>query len=103
MIASTSLLVPSMKCAVLPSTSLKLGDLFPVVGPVIAHRRGAVRDRHGFAAVFPALRSDVLGRIGGAEDQNVLVSKLSGIAEIMGVQDASVETLEPGIEGHIRH
>ena len=71
--------------------------LLPVRGPVKPHRRRAVRHRQRPGAVFPALRPDILGRIGGADQQDILVLELHRVAEIMGMQDAAIvirKTLE---------
>ena len=68
--------------------------LLPVVRPVIAHRRGPVAGGDRLAAVFPALRADILGRVAGADDQDVLVLEFHGVAKIVGMQDPAVEVVE---------
>ncbi|MPL84473.1 hypothetical protein SDC9_30438 [bioreactor metagenome] len=76
--------------------------LFPVLGPFEAHRRAAIAGGDAFRAVFPALRADVLGRIGGADDQHVLALELARVAEVMGMHDAAVELVEARIFRHVR-
>ena len=75
---------------------------FPVRRPVKAHGSRAVRNGDRLAAVFPALRSDVFGGIGGADDQDVLARELARIAEIMRMQNAPVEGVEARKFRHVR-
>ena len=82
--------------------SLQQRPFFPIVGPFEAHRRGAVAVGDRLCAVLPALRADVLGRVAGADDQDVLAGEFAGVAEVMGVQDAAVETVEAGEFRHVR-
>ena len=76
--------------------------LLPVIRPVIAHRGGAVADGDRLGTVFPALRSDVLGGIRRADDQDVFVFELHRVAEVMGVQDAAFEGLKSIKLRHVR-
>ena len=46
-----------------PIHVIKRGNLLPILGPVIAHRCGAVGHGDRLAAVFPTLAADVFGRI----------------------------------------
>ena len=78
------------------------GHFLPVVRPVIAHRRRAVRDGDRLRAVLPALGADVFGRIGRAKDQEVLPFKFQRVTEIMGVQNASFEAFKARIIRHVR-
>ena len=49
-------------------------------------------DRLG--AILPALATNVLGRIAGPYDQDVLVFEFNGVAEIMRVQNAAFEAFK---------
>ena len=69
-------------------------DLCPIVWPVIAHGSRTVANSDRLCAVFPALRADVFGRITGANNQNVFVFEFHRVAEIMGVQNTSLEAVE---------
>ena len=82
---------------------LQQRHLLPVLRPFEAHRLGAVAGGDRFGAVFVALRADVLGRIGAADDQDVLALEFHGVAEIMAVQDAAVEGREALEIGHVGH
>ncbi len=53
-----------------------------------------MRNRDRFAAVLPALRANVLGRIAGADDQDVLVLELQSVTEVMRMQHPAVEGIE---------
>ncbi len=81
---------------------LQQRHFLPVIRPLVAHRRGAVRYRDRLAAVFPALRADVLGRVRGADDQDILVLEFHRVAEIVRVQHAAVEGFETLEVGHVR-
>jgi len=75
---------------------------FPVDRPVEAHGCSTIAGGDRFRAVFPALRSDVLGRIAGTDDQHILSAEFSRVAKIMGMGDATVEIREAGIFWNVR-
>ena len=68
--------------------------LLPIRRPLESHRLRAVGTGDRFRAVLVALRADILGRVGTADDQDVLALELDRVAEIVAVQDAAVESLE---------
>ena len=75
---------------------------FEVRRPFEAHGFGAVSGGHRARAIFPALGADVFGGIAAAHDQNVLALEFQGIAEIMGVHDATIEGGDALEEGNLR-
>jgi hypothetical protein len=68
---------------------------FAVLRPGMAHHRRAVRLGHRLA-VFAALRSDVFGRIGGADNQDVPARKFARIAEVMACRVRPLKVSKPG-------
>src|SRR5690606_41043574 len=60
----------------------------------VAHRAAAIAEGDRFRAVLVALRADVLGRVAGAHQEQVLALELTGIAEVMCMQDAAREMLQ---------
>ena len=61
-----------------------------------------MRNGDRLAAVLPALRTDILGRVRSADDQDVLVLEFHRVAEIVRVQHAAVEGFETFEVGHVR-
>ena len=77
-------------------------QLLHAVRPVVADRPGAVGHRHRAGAHLERLHADVLGGVGGADEQDPLVRQVLGAAEVVGVLDRAgegVDALEPGHVG----
>ena len=74
---------------------LQEGDCPEVVRPVEGHRLCAVAECDRPRAKLVTLQRNVLGRIGGPDDQDILIRKLRGLAEVVGVQDPPRELAEP--------
>lgn len=72
------------------------------LGPVVSHRPGTVAESDFLRAVLVTLRSDVLGRVAAADEKQSLAGEFGGVAEIVGVQDASGETVEALELRHVR-
>ena len=70
--------------------------------PVEAHRLGAPAHGDVLGAVFVALERDVLGRIAGADDREVLAGEFLRVAEIVSVQHAAGEFLHALEFRHVR-
>ena len=83
----------------IPLDRLQRRHFLPGLRPVIAHRRRAVRHGHRRAAEFAALRSDVFGRIGGADDQDVPARKFARVAEVMACRVRPLKVSRPGNPG----
>mmetsp|Transcript_104190 Transcript_104190/g.261260 ORF Transcript_104190/g.261260 Transcript_104190/m.261260 type:complete len:244 (+) Transcript_104190:559-1290(+) len=73
-----------------------------VVWPMESHRCGAIRTRHAFHTVLVALGGDVLGRVRGADHENVLPGELLRRAEIVRMHHATLECLETSKRRHVR-
>src|SRR5579859_3122192 len=82
--------------------ALQYRFLFPVFGPVIAHRRRAIATGDALRTVLVALGADVFRRIAAADQQYILVLELQRVAEIVCMQDATAKTLEAGEAWRIR-
>ena len=89
------------KCCGVTFDFLQQGHFLPVLGPLVAHGRGAMRNGDRFTAVFPALRTDVFGGVRGTDDEDVLAGKLHRITEIMGMQYTTFEGIEAGVFGYV--
>ena len=101
MMASTSLVDAVGEVRRLADHLLQQRALRPVVGEGEAHRRRAVGHGDRLGAVFVALRADVLGRVGAADDHHVLAGEFCRVAEIVAVQHAALERLEAREIGHV--
>ena len=77
--------------------------LFPVVGPVVARPAATRTNRHRAGPVFVALGADVLRRVTGTDDEDVLACELLGVPEVVAVQDSSEEGLKAWEVGHVGH
>ena len=66
------------------------GRFLPVVGPFDSPSAPCDADEMiDWQPYFQHWLADILGRIGRADDQDVLVLELARVAEIMGMQDAA--------------
>jgi len=77
-------------------------SLLNVAGPVVSHGPGPPGADDVFGAIFDALKGDVLGRIGGADEKKRLASELVRIAEIVSVHHATGELFNAGEGGDMR-
>ena len=80
------------------SLALELLDERPLldgVGPVEAHGFGSPGADDPLGAVLDALQRDILGGVAGAHQQQGLVLKLTGVTEVVSVEDTA---REPGLK-----
>jgi len=77
------------------------GTLLDLGRPVVAHRLGPPRADDVFGAVFDALKRDVLGGIGGADEKKSFPFELVRVAEVVSVHHATGELFDSGEGGDV--
>ncbi len=103
MMASMSLLVPSLKVQVLPSTFSEQRHLGHSLGPLEAHGAGAMREGDRLGAVLVALDADVLGRVARSDAEHILAGEARRRSENRASAACAREARKPWKFGDVRN